>query len=221
MAQRLKGLACSLPREHCGEDEVLDEIEFVERWAIPAESIRADVAVVAPSGSVLVADFVSRQFTRGTTATGDFAALAKDLRLGVIEKLQQVDATLSRAVAAESTLSALYPVVVTAGPLRTFPPLIEIIDEQLIELDLAVVGNDERCHHWLAMDLLNFDLLLRAAQLLGVTWHELIDNWYESALAGNTFRDWLLLDGPGGHLEGGGLPDDWRSRMSSYLLDGE
>ncbi len=210
-------LGVELARELLPSDVVLDEGEFTERWGIPAGPQRADLGVVTQDGDLVVVDFVSRQFTRDTTSTGDFSALAKDLKLAVAEKLPQVDKTLEHAIAREPEAMRLYPVVVTGGPLPYIPMLDQVIEDELAGQEMTVVGNDPRCTAWVAMDLLNFNLLLRACVLLDVGIGRLIDEWQNSGLGRNTFRAWFLLSGRGKGLEGGGLPDDWIERINRYL----
>lgn len=210
-------LGVELAREHLSSDVVLNEDEFTERWAIPSGPQRADLAVVTQDGDLIVADFVSRQFTRDTTSTGDFAALAKDLKLAVAEKLPQVDKTLEYAVAGEPEALRLYPIVVTGGPLPYIPMLDQVVEDELTGQEMSVVGNGPRCAAWVAMDLLNFNLLLRACALLDVGIGRMIDEWQDSGLGRNTFRAWFLLSGRGKGVGGGGLPDDWMERINRYL----
>lgn len=46
--------------------------------------------------------------------------------MSIGEKLVQIDATLKHAINTDPTIRAMYPIVVTAGPLRMNPMLIDI-----------------------------------------------------------------------------------------------
>ena len=162
-------------------------------------------------------DFVARQFTRETRSTGDFNALAKDLKLGVTEKLAQVDATLRYALDVEGDIRRVFPLIVTAGPFPRFPPLDHAVDRELERLGATVIQRDPRCRRWMVLDLLNFLLLLRICRLKGLAVADVLDDWQRSPLAQNEFREWALLSGPARGLPGGGLPDDWRSRIAAIL----
>ena len=198
---------------------VLDERAFVTRWEIPASSKRADAAIVTASRDLVIIDFVGRQLTAATTTTGDFASLTKDLRVGVSEKLEQIDATLQAAQSMETGWRHFYPVVVSAGPMPYIPPLDDAVNDELAAVSLRVINNDPRCRRWLAMDLLNFQLLLNVSRHERRTVPEIIEAWQGSALARNTFREWALRDGPAGHMPGGGLPADWQARVLAYLAE--
>jgi len=210
-------LGVDLLSEHVGKTDALTEAKFVQRWSIPAASKRADAAIATADGDLVVIDFVSRQFTKETASSGDFHSLSKDLKLGVTEKLQQVDVTLARAVAAGDGSKRIFPVVVLAGTFPMFPVLDPIVNAEMDELGMEVIGVHPDCRPWMALDLLNWMLLLRISTLTDTSVPDLLDSWQKSDLARNTFRDWALLDGPGRDLPGGGLPDDWRGRVNGYL----
>lgn len=210
-------LGLHLLREHVDPAKILDETAMIESWQIPAGSKRADAAIVTDDGDLVVIDFVSRQFTQETTATGDFNALAKDLRLGVVEKIEQIDVTLRHAVAAGSGTKRIFPVVVISGPFPMFPPLDGVVDEALAGSSLEVVGRHPLCRSWMVLDLLSYLNLLRIAVARNICVPDLLDQWQQSTLARSEFREWALIDGPAKGLPGGGLPDDWQYRVSGYL----
>jgi len=209
-------LGLQLLYETHSPDVVLDERAFVARWAIPASSKRADAVIVTEGRDLVVIDFVGRQLTAATTTTGDFAALTKDLRVGVSEKLEQIDATLKAAKSMENGWRRFYPIVVSAGPMPYIPPLDDAVNDELAAT-LQVINNDPRFRRWMAMDLLNFQLLLNVSRHERRTVPETIEAWQSSALARNTFREWALRDGPASHMPGGGLPADWQRRVLAYI----
>ena len=216
----VEALGLDLLREHVDPSTVLDDATLADIWAIPAGSKRADAAIVTDDGDLVVIDFVSRQFTRETTASGDFDSLAKDLRLGVAEKLKQVDVTLERALAAGAGTRRIFPVVVIAGPFPMMPSLDPIINEVLLGLDMQVIGSADNCRPWMVLDLLSFLMLLHGCSAAGVTVPDLLEDWQESPLARNEFREWTLTYGPASGVPGGGLPHDWMERVNRDLGPG-
>ena len=190
---------------------------FVEAWSIPPAAKRADAAIVGGGGDLVVIDFVSRQFTRETTTTGDFAALVKDLKLGVTEKLEQVDVTLRHALAAGAGSHRIFPLVVIAGAFPMMPPLDAVINDGLAALKIEVINSMPNCRPWMVLDLLGFLTLLGVSTATGVGVPDLLDQWQRSPLARNEFREWALRDGPARQLPGGGLPNDAWPRISRYL----
>lgn len=210
-------LGLDLLHEHVDETEVLDEPAMIDAWRIPAGSKRADAAIVTDDGDLVVIDFVSRQFTQETTATGEFGALARDLRMGVAEKLEQIDVTFRYALSAGAGHKRLFPVVVIAGPFPMFPPLDGVVDAELSGLALEIVGIHPSCRKWMVLDLLGYLTLLTVAAARKVSVPEILDQWQRSTLARNEFREWAIIDGPAKGLPGGGLPDDWRRRVYRYL----
>jgi hypothetical protein len=210
-------LGKDLLREHAEPSILLDEADFVTAWGIPVGEKRADIAISTPDGDLVVIDFVGRQFTRDTTTTGDFSALERDLRMGVIEKLEQVDVTLRYALAAGAGRARIFPLVVLAGPFPAIPPLDLPIDQELSHLGVKVLHGHPACRKWAAMDLVSFLYLLTTSSKTGDSIPKLLDEWQQSGLARNTFRDWALIDGPAKGLPGGGVPEDWQQRVLGLL----
>ena len=188
----VEDLGIELLTEHVSPSEILVESEFVQRWKIPPNSKRADAAIITDRGDLVVIDFVSRQFTRDTTTIGDFSALARDLRLGVIEKLEQVDATLNRAIKSGDGKERLFPVVVLAGRFPMFPPLDQTVNEGLETLGMSVIGVHPDCRPWMALDLANWMMLLRISTLTATSVPDLRDAWQRSPLGRTSFREWAV-----------------------------
>ena len=182
-------LGIKLLRENLPTESVLAEKDLVAKWRIPQQNAkRADAAVIGHE-SLVVIDFVARQFTLKTTTDGDFGELIRDLRKGVTEKLLQVDSTLAYAIKSGFT-GRIYPMVVTAGPLPSNHLLAFAIAAELDALELQVIGVARNCMPWIAVDLVNFSLLVRYAKARQEDLAHIIDEWQNSAFNRSTFRDW-------------------------------
>jgi hypothetical protein len=214
--QAVERLGLRLLTEHLPAGLVKDESALVQEWSIPTGAKRADAAVV-DAGSLVVIDFVSRQFTAATTSTGDFDSLVNDVGKAVVDKLQQIDSTLAYAVASDALWTAFYPLVVTAGPFPTSPLIDVVVEKQLQPLDLKVIGVGPRCRPWMVMDLASFLLLLRIASLSRRTIAAVLDEWQGSALSRHEFWQWAFRNGPAQSLGDDLLPTLWHERAFEAL----
>jgi hypothetical protein len=210
-------LGLDLLHECVGQSLVLDEDEMTHRWSIPKGAKRGDAAVIQPDGDLVVIDFVARQFTRETTSTGDFSALASDLRKAVVDKAEQIDSTLAFALKAGEPHRRIYPVVVVAGPFPLSPPLVGWIADAVKKRQLEVIGGHPDCSELVVLDLLNFHLLLRLSERCSLPLTALAQQWLDSSLGANSFRDWATTDGPARDVPGGGQADDWHARLRTIL----
>ena len=100
------------------------------------------------------------------------------------------------------------------------PSLDPIINEVLLGLDMQVIGSADNCRPWMVLDLLSFLMLLHGCSAAGVTVPDLLEDWQESPLARNEFREWTLTYGPASGVPGGGLPHDWMERVNRDLGPG-
>jgi hypothetical protein len=210
-------LGIDLLRETLDVNTILNEDAFVKVWSIPSSAKRADVAIIGNHGDLVVIDFVSRQFTQETTTTGDFESLSKDLKLGVAEKLTQIDSTLQHALEAGAGSGRIFPVVVIAGPFPTLPHFHSVINTMMKDQPLSVINKAPQCRPWMVLDLLAFDTLLRVSAEENICVPDLLDQWQNSALARGEFRDWAIREGPARALPNSQLSGDGFRRVSAYL----
>lgn len=189
-----------LAERHLPNVERLDEATMRRRWGAGQT---CDMLLICPEW--VPVEFVHRLITRASSATGNFNDLMTDVRVAVIEKLQQIDATLARALDQEPTApAAIYPIVVVGAP---FPHDRLVLDPALDELDAQsplVVGVHPNCKLPAVLDLAEYSTLLQASAYLGTTITTLFQSWNDSGMAGDSFRQWLTTDGPGGEVPGGG-----------------
>lgn len=89
------------------------------------------------ASAVIAGDFVHRVLTLPTQTTGSPKALEKDLRYAIVEKVKQIDSTLTLKA---PTAERIYPVIVMSGPLPMNPILTGKLKRLLAEEALQVIG---------------------------------------------------------------------------------
>lgn len=140
-------------------------------------------------GSAVVAgDFVHRALTLATQTTGSLESLERDLRVAVVEKVDQVEASL---LIKNPTAKRIYPMIVMSGPLPMNPSLAVKLDELLASTPRALIGTDPRCSPVLVFELYELRMLLLTAAANGLRVTDVIELWRSSPLRSNSFRDWL------------------------------
>ncbi len=200
-------LARSLLTDHDLTIERLeDETEIRARWG----QGKACDAVLLGDDWVAI-DFVFRRVSKATATTGDFAALALDLERGVVDKLEQIDHTVSRGLATEvgSPPQRILPLVVVGAPW----PVLGIhnhIDRELADRNPTTIGVDSRCQPPVVMDLAEFWQLLLAAERDKVTVAALLGDWLDATDGTVGFHEWLVVDGPG-------YPDEATHRYPEFV----
>lgn len=183
----------------------LTEGDIEQRWG-PGQT--CDLMLV--NGDWVAVEFVHRQLTLASAATGGITALMTDVRRAVVEKLSQIDATLERGLRVERPLpQAIYPLVVVGAPFPTDRLLMERALDEFEQNPPKVIGVEPRCRLPAVMDLAEFSILVQSAAELGTSVASLLQAWHDSGLAGDSFRSWVTTDGPGqalprrrGHGEG-------------------
>ena len=150
-----------LIREHCsGVDLLADETEIRASWG---EGAACDAVLLGDDW--LAVDFVHRRISRETGTTGDFTSLARDIRIGVVDKLKQIDATLYRGVSTVGIPPGkMYPLVVIGAPFPVNGPVLNEIDRLHDATGPKVVGVDRiHCAPPAIMDIGEFWMLLELA----------------------------------------------------------
>lgn len=149
--------------------------------------------VLVDEGRSLIAlDFVHRVLNLATQTSGTPADLERDLELGIVEKIDQVDVTLAAALAGRADVERVFPVIVMSGPLP-MSPIAEAHIARLVAVgERRVVGADDRCRPVAVMELHELKMFLRTASENGVSPSDLLEAWLQSSLGANNFRDWLL-----------------------------
>lgn len=175
-------------RHRWGDGKVCDFVMLGDRW----------VAI----------DFVHRQLTKATSATGDFTDLARDVRLAALDKLEQIDEALARGLDVEPEPASIVPLVVVGAPFPSSPLVMRYIEAQLGSR--KVIGRHPACRPPVVMDLSEFHVLLQVASAHSAEPVAILEQWLDSDLGRDSFRSWLTTDGPGRHLPGGGaISDGW------------
>lgn len=136
--------------EHVDGLEVLEnEDQIRDRWGTGRT---CDVVLL---GSEWIAiDFVYRQFTKATTALGNFDDLLVDLKRAAVSKFVQIDETLRRGLAVEEAPELMIPLVVTGGPFPVKPPLLGHVErligymEMVAAWDPAMLRSDLQSRPW-------------------------------------------------------------------------
>lgn len=170
------------------------------REAYPDSQV-CDNALLYPDGWVLV-EAVSRRMTLGTTALGGPEDLEQDLRKAVLQKAEQLAATVKR-------LSEEPHVAVPGAPegARTFAPIIVLpgpfpVLTHVVASFRRLVTKDPACRRLLSEDVLglvvmeatDFETLLATAVGTGETILDLLRAWQRSDLFDATFYNWRALN---------------------------
>ncbi len=210
--------------EHSGPDVwMLHEDEIRKRWG---DGPACDALRVGDRWIAI--DFVFRQMTRGTAATGDFSHLVDDLRKSVVKKVRdQIDPMLTRGLESEDAPAAIYPLVVIGAPFPSTPLTLSAVhqviesdasSEQTTHSELAVIGVHDACRPIAVMDLAEFTVLLQTSTATGISVEDLLEGWLTSDLYDCPFRDWAVTEGPAGDLPGGGaIASTWQERFNQWV----
>lgn len=176
-----------------GTEIVGDETEARHRWG-PGQA--CDTVILGDRW--VAVDFVHRRISLPTATTGTLADLARDLTIGAIDKLMQIDATITRALATDPRPpEAVYPLVVVGAPFPVNGLVMNEIDRMLDARNPHTIGSDPRCRPPAVMDLEEYWMLLETAQAQDLHPSVLLERWISSPLALSTFRNWTVLHGPG------------------------
>jgi len=193
--QAVDKLGRTLIAEHCpGVQLLADETAIRSAWG---DGMACDSVILGDDW--LAIDFVHRRISRETGTTGDLTYLAKDLQIGVVDKLIQIDATLARGVETSGAPQGkMYPLVVIGSQFPINGLVLNEIDRMLDVKQPKVIGVDRvKCAPPLVVDVGEFWMLLEVAQNKGVTPASLIEDWLSSPLGLVSFRNWLVTNGPG------------------------
>lgn len=195
-----------------GGDVLADDAAVRTRWGA------GKVCDTVLLGRTWVAiEFVHRQLTKAAASTGDFDDLARDLRLAAVEKLEQIDEALQRALAIEIAPDAVIPLVVVGAPFPTSPLVMKHIEEALGPR--AVIGNRAFCTAPAVMDLSEFHVLLQVAAARNREPADILHEWLGSDMGRDSFRSWLTTDGPGREIPGGGaVSAGWMELVRARLF---
>lgn len=186
-----------------------------ERTGNPARWPKACDAMLAIGDDVVVIDFVHRNLSLPTQATGGYEDLELDLRRAVQEKVGQLDATLERRLASGGPIHRLYPVIVTGAPLPLNPAVRQEIDRLVQELQPKVIGIDQRCRQLGILELYELKMLLQTAAANDMTVTDLLERWYSVPLRSNNLRDWIVQTSLSVTAVGPG--DEWEKRAFAIL----
>jgi hypothetical protein len=110
---------------HVGDPaRLFDDDQLRGMWGAGSGEKVCDLLVPYPDAWVAF-EFVHRNLTKATQTTGAYLDLLKDLELAVLEKADQLDATLERGLAANTLPSPdrIFPVIVTGASLPANPLL--------------------------------------------------------------------------------------------------
>lgn len=185
-------MARKLVEEHIPNVGRVDEDDMEARWG---KGKGCDTVLTGDNWVPI--DFVYRRMSKMTTTTGDINDLAKDLNAGVVEKLQQIDDTLSRALKVEDGPSGfIYPVVVIGAPFAVNSLLLNEIDKRAEDVGMNLIGVHAKCKSPMILDLEEYWMLIETAGHHNMHPAELLNSWITSPFRVSSFRNWLLTKGP-------------------------
>lgn len=191
-------MARKLIEEHIPNVNRVDEDNMDARWpGVKGKSKSKGCDTVLLGDNWVPIDFVYRRMNKMTTTTGNINDLAKDLNAGVIEKLQQIDDTLSRALKMDGEPSGfIYPVVVVGAPFAVNGLLLNEIDRRAEKVGMNIVGTHPKCKSPMVLDLEEYWMLIETAGYHNMHPAELLEAWIASPLRVSNFRNWLVTNGP-------------------------
>lgn len=190
----VEALGRRIADEHLGDRPSLaDEDAVRERWG-PGKA--CDLVVLGDRWVAI--DFVHRRVSKQTATTGGIDALAKDLRFGVLDKLTQIDGTLTRGFTVDGPPpGGAYPLVVTGAPFPVNGLVMGEIDRRIEDQGQTTIRVHPACRWPTVMDLGEYWMLLETVEAEDVHPGELLEAWMASPLAPTSFRNWLVTAGPG------------------------
>lgn len=164
--------------------------------------------------TAIALDFVYRQFTFPTVATGDRTRLAKDLRDAVVHKAGQIDRALRFATdRLDFAPDTVTPLVVVGGPFPLTHRLYQAIDGLLPHATFEFIGRDARCRELAVMDMANFAVALDEARATRRTLGEVVRAWQDSPWRHHNFRSWWHEFG----TKAPSIRDEWSRRAYMEL----
>jgi hypothetical protein len=151
-----------------------------------------DLVVLYPTEWVAI-EIVRHSFTKKTLTVGNYNDLMKDLGEAVVEKLKQIDDTISRLLIDDSLdkPSRVFPIVVVGGQLAVNPLTWRAILSAFAQEQPKFVTVDARCMRPVILDLVDLRLALDACSLFGKTLPEILGAFVTSPLATMPFGFWL------------------------------
>lgn len=171
---------------------------------------------VDEGSAVIAGDFVHRALTLATQTTAAPKILEEELRKAVLEKVDQIEATLQER---QPRSSRIFPIVVMSGPLPMTPSLDQKVDELLRQRERSFITVDTRCPRVLVLELYELRMVLLTAARNAVSVSEVLDAWQSSPLQANSFRDWLVCQArfsPGRALPG----ERWEELVAELFGEG-
>jgi hypothetical protein len=171
--------------------------------AYPKEGQRYSDAVLDFGSVVLVAEIVNHQFTVPTRTQGDVQAFRKDLKLGVYEKVRQLDGTSQRLLRDGERLlgrrpTRIQPLLVTGGSFPHSSVTHALIAEHLQASNhladarigpLAIVGIDDLDYARIVVDEHHLSL------------PDTLEGWLKDAFKDSSLRNYLIAKhGIGGSI---------------------
>ena len=125
----------------------------------------------------------SAGISHATATTGGIDDLAKDLGAGVVDKLVQIDATISRGLASDGApTSGVYPLVVIGAPFPNNGLAVNEIDRLLDLRKPQAIGVHSAVRQPMYMDLSEFSMLCELAGDLQVHPAQLVGQWVDSPM---------------------------------------
>ncbi len=195
-------LGRKLIQDYIPKTRHVSENEMNDLWG---EGKKCDSVLIDDDWIAL--DFVYRRVSKPTSTTGDITDLAKDLEAGVFEKIEQIDATLGRALAVETVPKGdIFTLVVVGAPFPVNGILLNEVDKWVLGGKRSVLGINKKCVEPLIMDLEEFWALLETAKHNSLPPSQLLRLWSNSALKVSNFRNWLATS----ELEPAPLTDNRR-----------
>jgi len=151
-----------------------------------------DLIVLYPDEWVAF-EFVRRTLTSRTLTVGDYSDLMRDLRAGVVEKLGQIDDTVTRLVTDEiaGRPRRVFSVVVVGGNMAINPVTWQAILKDFAGRPPRSLTVDSRCQRPVVLDPVDLRLAFAASDQLGKTLPQVLSEFLASDLAAMPFAIWF------------------------------
>lgn len=168
---------------------LLDEAEIRARWGRgPACDLVVD------EGDVwIAADFVKRPYSVATLSSGGMEDLGVDLERTVVDKLGQIDSTVSRGLAAEGTSAArhIWPLVIVGGTFAINDIGMAVAAMHPRALGFETVFRDPRCRAPKVIEIDAFLALLSYAAAENRPLSDYLEEWEASEDRQRPLDRWL------------------------------
>jgi hypothetical protein len=181
-----------------------------------------DLVVLYPDEWVAF-EFVRHSLSKPALTKGDYASLMRDLQMGAVGELCQIDATVSKMLKAEVFQSPhrILPVVVVGGHLSINLLTHAAVMAGFSQRQPQVLTVDSRCYPPAFLDLGDLRLAMMAAEQLHSTLSDVLCEYLDSDLSTMPFTFWLKdahpdvkpLRSPGDPLP------EWLGKAKQWLFE--